>query len=365
MIIPNYNGEQFIAAAIESVRTQTYPCIEVLIVDDGSTDRSVQIIEQQIQNDPVFHLIKQPNRGVAAARNTGIARATGEFIAPLDSDDIWLPGKLRAQVESVLASDEDVGLVYTWSASIDSNGHCTGGVNASDREGVVLADLLFENFVGNGSAPLIRRDHLVAVGGYSEEFSRLGATGCEDRDLYLRLAERCRFYVVPKVLVGYRQHENNMSKDVRTMRRSHRLVLRKLKQRHPIPGKFLRRSSAFNALYLGKIQARKKRFAASVLNIARALYYFPGLIFEPGFYGLVRLRTFQLGRHLLPWFRRFRRKPKHGQRRATPQPIELLQRDFSPPTIKWIGHRKRDSSHALRRILSNAAWGTNESEKYQ
>lgn len=105
-VIPVYNGERFLAAAIESVAAQSYPARELIVVDDGSTDSSPAVARTQ----PGVKLIEQRNRGVAAARNAGIAAAQGEFLAFLDQDDLWVPRKLELQMAAMLA-DPEVGYV--------------------------------------------------------------------------------------------------------------------------------------------------------------------------------------------------------------------------------------------------------------
>ena len=99
IITPCYNGEQFIKETIDSVESQTYPNWEMLIIDDGSTDNSEKIVNQYVEKDSRIKLIKQKNAGSAAARNNGIRQAQGQYIALLDSDDIWLPEFLNDQIE--------------------------------------------------------------------------------------------------------------------------------------------------------------------------------------------------------------------------------------------------------------------------
>ena len=122
--------------------------------------------------------------------------------------------------------------MYAWSAAIDSGGRCLGGVNASRLHNDVFANLLFGNMIGNGSAPLIRKKCFDAIGGYSHEFVRCGATGCEDRDLYLRIAEKFDFAVVQLILIGYRKLPDSMSSDAVTMSRSHKLMIDRLRRRN-------------------------------------------------------------------------------------------------------------------------------------
>jgi glycosyltransferase involved in cell wall biosynthesis len=116
VIIPVYNVEKYISATVQSVLDQTYKNFELLIVDDGSPDRSIEICQQF--DDPRIRIIRQPNRGVAAARNAGIRQAEGEYIALLDADDLWVPQKLEKHVEH-LNSMPGVGVSFCRSAFID------------------------------------------------------------------------------------------------------------------------------------------------------------------------------------------------------------------------------------------------------
>jgi glycosyltransferase involved in cell wall biosynthesis len=203
------------------------------VVDDGSTDDTAAIVRQFAEQDQRIILIQQLNAGVAAARNCAIRHSHGEFVAPIDSDDIWYPHKIEKQVECFLHASADTGLVYTWSAHIDEEGCLTGGYNAGDREGSVLVDLVYRDFIGNGSVPLIRRTCLDVVGGYNKSLRDRGAQGCEDWDIALRVAERYKFLVVSEFLVGYRQAFGSMSSLGIAMEQSYSLTAAYIKQNHP------------------------------------------------------------------------------------------------------------------------------------
>src|SRR5262245_1302656 len=102
VVIPAFNAARFICTTLDAVLRQTYRHIEVIVIDDGSTDATTDLVRQYAQRDHRVHLHLQSNRGPSEARNTGIAKSSGEFIAPLDADDIWYPEKLRKQVECML-----------------------------------------------------------------------------------------------------------------------------------------------------------------------------------------------------------------------------------------------------------------------
>ncbi|MBW4571918.1 MAG: glycosyltransferase family 2 protein [Tolypothrix carrinoi HA7290-LM1] len=238
VIIPAYNAEAFIGRTLESVLAQTYENIEVLVVDDGSRDRTAEIVASFAEKDSRVILLEQQNAGVAAARNLAIEKSRGEYIAPLDADDIWYPSKLDKQVQCILEGGSSVGLVYAWSLFIDEDDVIIGQytpynyLNIHSVQGEVYPAMLFTNFIGNASAPLIRRTCFEKVGGYNCELKQQNAQGCEDWDMYLRIAECYQFRVVPEFLIGYRQVSVSMSNSCKTMAKSYNLVMADFQKRH-------------------------------------------------------------------------------------------------------------------------------------
>ena len=120
IITPLYNGERFLSQTIESVLAQTYPDWEMLIINDGSTDRSLEIAQEYAEKDPRIQVLSQPNAGSAAARNNGIRRAEGRYIALLDADDLWEPDFLESQLQ--LLREKQCQLVYGAHKRIDADG---------------------------------------------------------------------------------------------------------------------------------------------------------------------------------------------------------------------------------------------------
>ncbi|MBC8123391.1 MAG: glycosyltransferase [Gemmatimonadaceae bacterium] len=233
VVIPAYNAVAYIGATLDSVLSQTYENIEVLVVDDGSQDRTLAVIEAYCRKDGRVILLRQPNLGVAAARNLAIQASQGTLIAPLDADDIWYPHKLERQVQCFLDAPPQLGLVYSWFSLIDEAGSTLWSGSGHQFEGKVLASLVYQNFVGNASVPLIRRDCFEKVGVYSTRLREHNAQGCEDWDLYLRIAEHYDFQVVPELLVGYRQVNGSMACNSKVMARSYHLVMEDSRGRCP------------------------------------------------------------------------------------------------------------------------------------
>lgn len=233
VVIPVYNAAASLDETLCSVRTQTYRNLEILIIDDGSTDESMDIAARHSAADPRIRIIRQRNGGVAAARNTGIGAAQSELIAPIDADDLWAPDKIRLQVSAMLEGGAAVTMVYSWHARIDAASRILTYGHASAPSGDVLRAMCRRNLVGNGSAALMRKSAIQAAGGYDATLKERGGQGCEDYKLYLSLAVQGKVLVVPAFLTGYRVLANSMSGDVKQMCRSNDLVLEEFSRAHP------------------------------------------------------------------------------------------------------------------------------------
>jgi glycosyltransferase involved in cell wall biosynthesis len=231
VIIPAFDAAASIRQTLNSVLAQTYQELEVIVVDDGSSDATGAIVEQFVARDTRFHLIRQNNAGVGAARNTAMRQARGKYIAPLDADDFWLPEKLEKQVACMEQSGYEIGLVYCWSASSDNQGGLVSSCSHT-VEGRLRRVLILRNIVGNGSVPLIRASALKRVGLYLTRAEQGGAQGCEDWDLYLRIAENFEIRVVPEYLLAYRQAGSSMSANAETMAASFTLVMDRARERN-------------------------------------------------------------------------------------------------------------------------------------
>ena len=272
VIIPAYNAEMFLEKTLDSVLAQTYKNIEVLVVDDGSQDRTAEIVERVAQRDHRVILLRQSNAGVAAARNLAVQKSKGEFIAPIDADDIWFPQNIEKQVQYMLQSSPLVGLVYAWSADIDENDLPTGECRASTIEGEVYTTLVCHDFLGNASCSLIRRACFDYVGDYNCQLKEQNAQGCEDWELYLRIAEHYQFRVVPEFLIGYRKLLSSMSCDYSLMAKSHCLMLQTVRQKHPeIPAAIYRLSSSSFYMYLARQSSQRGNHRSALFLLYKAL----------------------------------------------------------------------------------------------
>jgi len=254
VVVAAYNAARYIGDTCRSVLNQTYRSLELIVVDDGSTDATGNIVDALVASDPRVRLIRQRNLGVAAARNRALAAASGEFIAPLDADDLWDPTKIERQVRRLQECGPGTGLVYCWWAWIDGTGAVLDRSPPWREEGQVLQRLIEVNFTGNASVPLYRRSLIEELGGYDAGLRDNGCQGCEDWDLVLRIAGHCAVAVVPAVLVAYRRLGDSMSANCMTMWNSRARVMSALAARFPsIPAETFRRSTSQFALHLAGV----------------------------------------------------------------------------------------------------------------
>jgi len=202
VIIPTYNRRDYVQEAIDSVLAQTHTDYEIIVVDDGSTDGTGEALRARYGDR--IRYVWQENQGESVARNRGIEMAQGEYVAFLDSDDLWLPEKLEKEVP-VLEASHDAVLVFTPAWPVDAGGQRLSDIAISggiDRNKLTLEALCMENALGSaGSTALVRRGSLERVGGFDRSIRY-----SEDWDLWLRLRQRGCFAFVQEPLAHIRQH---------------------------------------------------------------------------------------------------------------------------------------------------------------
>lgn len=266
VIIPMLDAAKTIDRTLASACGQSFKQIEIIVVDDGSCDGSLVIAQRHAQADPRIRVLSQPNAGVAAARNRGIAEARGNFIAPLDADDLWKPTKIEHQLAAM--ADPAVGLTYCWYSIIDADDRVRTDDCRSTAEGNVLEAMAMRNIVGHGSGALIRASALREIGGFDPSLRARGGEGCEDYKVYFCIAERHRFALVRECLVGYRETQANMSSDPRKALRSRDIVVPEFTERHPeLEGVFHAGRLRIMRFMLGRaIRMRKPGDAAFLLR---------------------------------------------------------------------------------------------------
>jgi glycosyltransferase involved in cell wall biosynthesis len=206
VVIPAYNVAAFIGDAVRSALAQTLDDLEVVVVDDGSTDATPEILAGI--DDPRLRVIRQPNAGLAAARNSGIRAARGRYLGLLDGDDVWMPRKAELQVE-VLKRETDVTLTFSHSAYLDEDGTPNGLLLSADLAEPGWRDLVLRNHLGNGSTPIGRTADFLSAGLFDERLR----TALEDYEMWPRMLRRTgrRCMLVPEVLTGYRIRGDSLS----------------------------------------------------------------------------------------------------------------------------------------------------------
>jgi glycosyltransferase involved in cell wall biosynthesis len=204
VIIPTYNSDKFISEAISSVLRQTYTDYEIIVVDDGSTDSTKEIIEN---NFPEVSYFYTTNQGVSRARNYGIQRARGEFIAFLDADDLWLPEKLEKQI-GVFNADQELMLVFTEHRFFDANGIREATFSKKERlmKGDVVKNIFLHSHVALPTV-MVRKNIFQEIGYFEEDLNV-----AEDDNLWIRIALKFRIHLLDEVLVHCRMTENSLSR---------------------------------------------------------------------------------------------------------------------------------------------------------
>jgi glycosyltransferase involved in cell wall biosynthesis len=226
VVVPAYNAEATLSETLASVAAQTYRNLEIVVVDDGSTDQTREIATRFAATDARARVVSIPNSGVAVARNTGAAASSGPFLAPIDADDLWHPRYLETLVGLMLTAPQPPAFAYAACRLIDPGSNVIGsGLNAGSA-GKVVYRMLFNNLVGNGSGMVIARTAFDAVGGYDARLRAAGCQGCEDYLLQLMLAEQGPVCAAGQYLIGYRKRDGAMSGDVESMAASRRLARR-------------------------------------------------------------------------------------------------------------------------------------------
>ncbi|RWO53854.1 glycosyltransferase family A protein [Mesorhizobium sp.] len=233
VVVPMFNAERTIRATLTSICQQDHQALDIIVVDDGSTDQSASIVASCAERDRRIRLMRQSNAGVAQARNSGAASTDAEFLAFVDADDLWAPSKISLQLRALQEGGSSAGLAYCWFAQIDENGRVFSLYNRPDADGHVLQRMCRMNFVGNGSSMLMRRSAFERAGQFDPSLRARNAQGCEDLLMCLRIAENYEFRVVPQHLVGYRITNVNMSSDVMQMLRSCEIVLAEYREKYP------------------------------------------------------------------------------------------------------------------------------------
>ncbi len=223
VIIPAYNTEEFLAETIRSALDQTYRDYEVIVVDDGSSDETLNVARSF---EPQIKVLAQPNGGPASARNLGIRNSRGDYIAFLDSDDLWMSDKLEEQTE-FMENNPAVGLVYSEALMFTDN---KGEMKITEKFGFPyepsLRTLLFGNYIPN-STVMVRRTCIDKIGLLNESRELVGV---EDYEYWMRIAKHFPIAGIPRPMMYYRVRDNNLMGDGKDINKTPRLYIAAIRE---------------------------------------------------------------------------------------------------------------------------------------
>lgn len=306
VVIPTFNHGRYVGEAVRSALDQSYQDLEVIVIDDGSTDDTREVIRGFGGRVRYFH---QENRGLAAARNRGIEESRGSFVAFLDADDLWLPRKLERQLE-VFDQHPSASLVYAGIFEVDGEGRVLTEVRPRHR-GMALPQLLLDNVViGSGTTAVVPRECLREVGGFDE---RLPV--CEDWDLWLRIVRRYELDYADEPLAMYRLHAGNIHKDHERMKAGRLAVLDKFFADPALPPSLaLVRRRAYGKAYthFGFADFHQEKFDRARTNFTQAVRVCPSLLLD------IHVAPYVVASILGPRFVRAARRWKHRLKARPP-----------------------------------------------
>ena len=265
VIIPSYNRAAYIEAAINSALDQTYGPVEVIVVDDGSTDGSYEKLQQWAERGALVLLThpERRNRGQSASINLGIQQATGSYIAILDSDDMFAKEKLADQM-SFLKANPETGMVYGQGHAVDADGNFLFKVPGDGHQ--ELSDpnrLLLDCYMALPGGSLVRRSVFEKAGLFEESF-RAG----QDHDMAIRIMEATKCAYLPKLAFYYRKHDDSISvKGLERRWLTGLEILRRANERYPYMRSTIRKRKAVLQFRLGQTYWRERRKAKALPHL--------------------------------------------------------------------------------------------------
>ena len=266
ILMPAYNAEATLTETLQSALASSYANVELILVDDGSTDATAAIAERFAYQDERVRVFRQKHRGVSGALNFGLGRIRGDFVARLDADDLWHPTKLDKQVE-LLVADPAVALAYTFVRYVGGRGRIVRDAAPQKLAGHALCQCLYNGIIGGGSSVVFRRSILDTVGSYDEDLCVW-----EDLLLHLRVAAAGAIAFVPEYLTCYRLRERSSSADRQQSLRSWRTARKRIQREFSqIPAFVHEWSNARRLLELAEGFAFDKRYATSATLLAECL----------------------------------------------------------------------------------------------
>lgn len=277
IVVPAYNAERTILETIRSIQAQTFSDFELIVINDGSTDQTLQLLDTV--EDSRLKVFSYENGGLPVARNRGIHRSTGEFISFIDADDLWTADKLELQLKA-LQEHPEAGVAYSWTAFIDEKSTLFHHNHPIWYEGNVYPNLLLRCFIANGSNILVRRECVEAVGEFDPTLK-----STEDWEYYLRLAARYPFALVPKHQILYRRSPTSMTSKVAVMEKYNLLVAERAFQSAPQELQYLKKQSLSNIyIFITRIclehECNKEGVRQARSKLAKAIRLYPKALLD-------------------------------------------------------------------------------------
>lgn len=287
VVMPVYNVEKYVKQAVQSVLEQTFLDFEIIIIDDGATDNSLATVKQF--NDSRIKIISQNNRGLAAARNTGVRASSGKYIAFLDSDDLWSPLKLQLHYEH-LENNKEVGVSYSPSVLIDGEGNSLGIIQHPKLKNISFKDIICRNPIGNGSAPVLRREVLETTAYskyrngekekcYFDESFRQS----EDIEYWLRIASSSsyKFEGIQDELTFYRINMSGLSANLEQQLISWEKAISKTALSSPkIIARWRERARAYQLRYLARRAIKSGNSKTAITMLIKSFATDKGVVSE-------------------------------------------------------------------------------------
>lgn len=293
VIMPAFNAATTIVASVESVLEQTYTKWELIVVDDGSGDATLAVLEP-FRRDARIIVLQQANAGVAAARNHGISHCRGEFIAFLDADDLWLPTKIAAQVSAFSAADASLGLVHSRYVAFSSD---TGTTLRKDDDGCFgylppNRRILVYDFIAT-STVMLRASVFDENGLFDERLTR-----AEDWDLWIRIVQHYRQYKLDETLMKYRVNPAGLSmKAMEQLIEEKKVIEKQLLNRGDVTDKIVGKALFYYYLKTVVYCVSSGRYRKLVTDTCTALIRWPRMFLDLTNY--LDAMKIMINRHLL------------------------------------------------------------------
>ncbi len=278
VIITAFNEGDFLIEAVRSVQRQTFTAREIILVDDGSTGYTQEVVAS-LADEPGIRVVRQVNQGASVARNTGLKLARGKYVGFLDGDDCWYPDKAASQID-LLETDPAIDMTVSWLRYVDEQGNDTGRRNKPHEGPILLEDLMKRNFLGTTSNAIGRKKAFFEAGLFDPDLR-----AAIDMDFYIRVG-RLRagnIKIIPKILLDYRSRKGQITSDWRSMQLNWEKVMDKMRQLEPQRMAAIEAEAyAITKRYLAHLAYKAGDYPAARRLFFESLRRNPAFLLDPG-----------------------------------------------------------------------------------